>query len=414
MFPEMSTTEPNSPTARANASATPERIAGRTFGRTMRRKIVNRDAPSAAAASSISRSSSRRTGCTVRTTNGRVTNRSAIRSAQRVNAAWTCTGLRGPYKLSSVRLATIVGSANGRSITALTADWPKKRSRTSVQATAVPATACTAATASETSTVSFSAARPCASVTARHEPCQCAAHTSAASGSRTTTLRYATLTPTASPAPGLRRAPGSGSATDLAAKPSLDRGHDARVRVEELLLDLRPAPDIADREQLLRVRETRLRADRLQDRSVTRLSEQRLRLFRVKELDERVRLGGVLRRLRDGDRILDQDRRLRRDPVHRLALVLGEDGFVLVRQEDVAAAGEECLQRFPRARRLRHDVLLEQLRQIRERLLRRLARSKRGAVGGHHVPPRSTGCEGVRRDHLHTGLQEVAPRPDAL
>ena len=36
----MITSEPNSPTAFANASATPERIPGRMFGRTIRRKVV--------------------------------------------------------------------------------------------------------------------------------------------------------------------------------------------------------------------------------------------------------------------------------------------------------------------------------------------------------------------------------------
>ena len=50
----------------------------------MRRKIVSRFAPSDAAASSISRSSSISTGCTVRTTNGSVTKSSAIRTPQRV------------------------------------------------------------------------------------------------------------------------------------------------------------------------------------------------------------------------------------------------------------------------------------------------------------------------------------------
>ena len=75
--PEMSTTAPNSPTARANASATPERIAGSRFGKMIRRKIGERRAPSEAAASSISRSSSSSTGCTARTTKGSVTNSSA-------------------------------------------------------------------------------------------------------------------------------------------------------------------------------------------------------------------------------------------------------------------------------------------------------------------------------------------------
>ena len=70
--------------ARANASATPDSNAGSRCGNTMRRKIVSLLAPSDAAASSISRSSSISTGCTVRTTNGNVTKSSAISTPQRV------------------------------------------------------------------------------------------------------------------------------------------------------------------------------------------------------------------------------------------------------------------------------------------------------------------------------------------
>ena len=47
------------------------------FGSTIRRNTVNSLAPSERAASSISVSSSSSTGCTVRTTNGSVTNSSA-------------------------------------------------------------------------------------------------------------------------------------------------------------------------------------------------------------------------------------------------------------------------------------------------------------------------------------------------
>ena len=50
-------------------------------------------------------------------------------------------GLSGPYSASSVRPATIVGSANGRSISALTIRLPGNSSRTSTQATSVPITA---------------------------------------------------------------------------------------------------------------------------------------------------------------------------------------------------------------------------------------------------------------------------------
>ena len=70
--------------ARAKASAMPERIAGRRFGRTIRRKTVWPRAPSEAAASSISRSSSSSTGCTLRITNGSVSNSSASTTAVRV------------------------------------------------------------------------------------------------------------------------------------------------------------------------------------------------------------------------------------------------------------------------------------------------------------------------------------------
>ena len=85
MFPEIRTSEPNSPTARANARAPPATIAGARFGSTTRRKIVSGRAPSDAAASSISASSSSSTGCTLRMTNGRVTNSSAITTPTLVN-----------------------------------------------------------------------------------------------------------------------------------------------------------------------------------------------------------------------------------------------------------------------------------------------------------------------------------------
>ena len=62
----------------------------------IRRKTVPFDAPSDSAACSISRSSSMRTGCTARTTNGIVTKRSATSTANCVNATLTPIGLVGP------------------------------------------------------------------------------------------------------------------------------------------------------------------------------------------------------------------------------------------------------------------------------------------------------------------------------
>ena len=62
----------------------------------MRRKIVNPPAPSEAAASSISRSISISSGCTARTTKGRVTKSSATTTAARVKAMSTPNGLSCP------------------------------------------------------------------------------------------------------------------------------------------------------------------------------------------------------------------------------------------------------------------------------------------------------------------------------
>ena len=158
MLPATRTTEPNSPTARAKLIAAPERMAGTRLGSTTRRKIVVELAPSDAAASSISRSSSCTTGCTERTTNGSVTNSSAMRIAHVVATAWMPTGDVGPTSASRMIPTTIVGSAKGRSMSALSDALPRKSSRTSTHAVAVPATALTAATTSDVHSDSFSAA----------------------------------------------------------------------------------------------------------------------------------------------------------------------------------------------------------------------------------------------------------------
>ena len=59
------------------------------------------------------------------------------------------TGLLGPYSAIRVSPATIVGSANGRSISALTNRLPGNVSRTSTHATSVPMTAPMPATISD-------------------------------------------------------------------------------------------------------------------------------------------------------------------------------------------------------------------------------------------------------------------------
>ncbi len=117
MLPEIRTTEPNSPMARANASAGAgdDRRAAGSAGRS-RRKIVKPRAPSEAAASSTSWSSSISTGCTERTTNGSVTNSSAssTRGARvgEVRRRPGCRGRRGPA--ASARRRSSAARTGGR------------------------------------------------------------------------------------------------------------------------------------------------------------------------------------------------------------------------------------------------------------------------------------------------------------
>src|SRR5437870_4005667 len=94
--------------------------------------------------------------------------------------------------------ATIVGSANGRSITALTIDLPRKSSRTRTQAVSVPSTAFVPAAAAETTSVSFRAATASALETASQKPplpLFVEVQTSAAIGSATISDRKAVTKP---------------------------------------------------------------------------------------------------------------------------------------------------------------------------------------------------------------------------
>ena len=84
MLPAMKTTEPYSPSARANASVNPVSNAGRNIGSMTRQNVCQRLAPRLAADSSISTSKSSSTGCTVRTMNGNPMKVSAIRMPSRV------------------------------------------------------------------------------------------------------------------------------------------------------------------------------------------------------------------------------------------------------------------------------------------------------------------------------------------
>jgi len=94
-----------------------------------------------------------------------VTKQRATTTAAWVAAMSTPTGLRAPQSSSRIRLATIVGSAKGRSMTALTAALPGKSSRTSSQARIVPKMALIATTISEATRVSSSERRAWVEVT---------------------------------------------------------------------------------------------------------------------------------------------------------------------------------------------------------------------------------------------------------
>src|SRR4051794_37477037 len=328
--------------------------------------------------------------------------------------------------------ATIVGRANGRSISALMAALPRKRSRTRTHATRVPATALTAATRIEMRSVSFSAATACGAVTASTNACRPPSvdrATTAASGIRTMTLSQSVATPSASgpepPGAAEERARRRAAAGGVRVRASLgsgdsrrllDLGDRALVRVEEVVVDLRPAAEVADREEPLRRRELRLVSveDLPVDGPVAPVGERLLRLRRQGEVEERLGLLRVARLGDDRDRVLDRDRLVGDHVVDLLALLLRGDRLVLVGDQDVAGAGREVVERLAPGLVLDDDVLGDELAQIGEAGLRVLAAAALGAVGGQDVPLRRAGRERVGRKDLDARLEEVVPGPDVL
>jgi hypothetical protein len=104
----------------------------------------------------------------------------------------TPTGLLLPYRASRVIPATMVGRANGRSMSALTTRLPGNSSRTSTQAMTVPMTTLPAATARATAKVRRSAASAWGWVAASQnapQPSRPERHTTAVRGRTTTRLR---------------------------------------------------------------------------------------------------------------------------------------------------------------------------------------------------------------------------------
>ena len=213
-------------------------------------------------------SSSASTGCTMRTTNGSVTNRKATNTAGRVLTMSTPTGLSGPYSDSSTSPATIVGSANGMSMSTSRARLPKNWSRTRTHAISVPMTTLTTVTSSAWVTVSRMAAAVCSLVIVCQNPLQppsVAVTTTAASGISTSTLNQSSaiaepdarcgrqVAGAARPTP-TRRPLRDGERPPSLALPRLgDRqGDDAVLLVEELLRQRRPALEVlGDGQQVL-------------------------------------------------------------------------------------------------------------------------------------------------------------------
>src|SRR3954471_15573986 len=167
-------------------------------------------------------------------------------------------------------------------MSALTVPLPRKSSRTRTQAIRVPMTASTSATIAEETTVSSSAVtarRPEIAVQNVSRPPSKDLTTTAASGSRTMSDSHATAD-----APAAADPHGSGPRAErgrarFAAAVSvslgsgdsqvlLDLGHGAGRRIEELVVDLGPAAEIVDREQLLGRRELLGVEDLLVDRAV--------------------------------------------------------------------------------------------------------------------------------------------------
>src|SRR5262245_51201994 len=109
----------------------------------------------------------------------------------------------------------------------------------------------------------------------------------------------------------------------------LDLGEVPVARVEELVVDRRPAAELVDREEARRRRVLRLVDERRLDRAVALAREDLLRRVGPEVVEKRLRRRAGA--LRDRGRVLDQDRLVRDRVVERLPLLLSRDRLVLVR-----------------------------------------------------------------------------------
>src|SRR5918997_787958 len=341
------------------------------------------------------------------------------------------TGLVLPYRASSVRPATIVGSANGRSIKPFTSALPRNSSRTSTHAISTPITASIAATTTLTPSVSRMAAIAWRFVTASQNspaPPSKERTTTAASGISTISVSQATLSPPTTSGPVRTRRPAgrAGRSARTGGAPAiavslcggdtellLDLGHGARVRVEEVGVDLVPAAELVDLEERLRVRVRALVHQLGRDRAVALGGVDLLGLLRLEEVQEGLGLLGRLGLLGDRGRVLDEDRLVRDHVVELHAGLLRGDRLVLVGDQHVALAAAEGRERLAGRLVLHGGVAQDALEEV-ERLFGRLALLDLGPVGGHEVPLGPAGGERVGRDDLDAVLGEVVPGLDVL
>src|SRR6476619_591973 len=187
---------------------------------------------------------------------------------------------------------------------AFTALLPRKSSRTSTHAVIVPSTAFVSAASADITSESFRAATAWgeeATVQNASKPLPAENQISAAIGSATTTERKVITKPLerAAPAPSsderraTRRLGTRGASTTASGARGrhpevlLDRGHDARRRVEPLLVRRAPAADhlVVDRDHA-RPHRVLLGGRRL-EREASVLAEQHLRRMRLHLADER-------------------------------------------------------------------------------------------------------------------------------
>src|SRR6188472_759976 len=249
---------------------------------------------------------------------------------------------------------------------AFTAVLPRKSSRTSTHAVIVPSTAFVSAASADITSESFRAATAWgeeATVQNASKPLPAENQISAAIGSATTTDRNVITKPMerAAPAPSsderraTRRLGTRGASTTASgargrhSEVLLDRGHDARRRVEPLLVHRAPAADhlVVDREHARphRVLLLELLGGGRLDRAEPVLPEQHLRRMRLHVADERGCRSLVRAFLQRRDEQLDQHRLSRDHVLDVPARQPRVDRLALERDQDVALAREERVRR---------------------------------------------------------------------